>query len=73
MFFVLFGVRTKDQLVDNRVQTCEVCGWAAPQARLARTSKFTLFFIPLFPVSPTRYFLRCGHCMALRPARAAYV
>jgi hypothetical protein len=73
MFLLLFGVRTRDELVDTRVQTCEVCGWSAPQARLARTSKFTLFFVPLFPVRPAKHYLRCGHCMALRPARAAYV
>jgi hypothetical protein len=66
MFFLLFGLRTRDELVDTRVLTCEVCGWTAPQARFARSTRFTLFFVPLFPVRPRRYLLRCGHCMALR-------
>lgn len=75
MFFLLFGVRTRDDLVDTRVMTCEVCSWTAPQARFARTTKFTLFFVPLFPVAPRRFLLRCGHCMGLRAVQdlPAYV
>jgi zinc-ribbon family len=75
MFFLLFGVRTKDDLLDTRVLTCEVCGWTAPQARFARTTRFTLFFVPLFPVAPRKYLLRCGHCMSLRQIKGspAYV
>ncbi|MFC3990458.1 zinc-ribbon domain-containing protein [Actinoplanes siamensis] len=74
MFFLLFGLRTRDEIVDTTVATCEVCGWTAPQQRLARTTRFTLFFVPLFPVRPKRHLLRCGHCMALRAAhpQAAY-
>ncbi|MFI1993689.1 zinc-ribbon domain-containing protein [Actinoplanes sp. NPDC020271] len=75
MFFLLFGVRTKDDPIDTRVLTCEVCGWAAPQARFARTTRFTLFFVPLFPVAPRKSFLRCAHCMAFRQIKTipAYV
>ncbi|AGL18848.1 zinc-ribbon domain-containing protein [Actinoplanes sp. N902-109] len=68
--FLLFGLRTKDHMVATRTMTCEVCGWNAPQAVLRRTTKFTLFFIPLFPVRPSRTFLQCGHCSAYRPATA---
>ena len=73
MFFLLFGIRTRDQLVDNRVLTCEVCGWAAPQARFVRTTRFTLFFIPLFPVKPRKHLLRCAHCQALRTVEGGAV
>ncbi|GAA2713679.1 MULTISPECIES: zinc-ribbon domain-containing protein [Actinoplanes] len=72
MFFLLFGLRTRDELVDNRVMTCEMCGWNAPQARLLRTTKFTLFFVPLFPVKPRKQLLRCGHCLGLRAAAPAF-
>jgi hypothetical protein len=73
MFFLLFGVRTRDQLVDSRVLTCEICGWTAPQARFHRTTRFTLFLVPLFPVQPRKQLLRCGHCMGLRSARPVLV
>ncbi|HET8658396.1 MAG TPA: zinc-ribbon domain-containing protein [Micromonosporaceae bacterium] len=46
---------------------CEVCGHSAPQALVKRTTKFTLFFVPLFPVRPSRSYLECGHCRAFRP------
>ncbi|GIE91802.1 zinc-ribbon domain-containing protein [Actinoplanes regularis] len=69
MFFLLFGLRTRDEPVDSRVLTCEICGWNAPQTRFARTTRFTLFFIPLFPVKPRKYLLRCAHCMGVREHR----
>ena len=65
MFF-LFGLRTKDHVTGTRTMTCEVCGVQAPQTMLRRSTKFTLFFVPLFPVRPSRYFLVCGHCRAFR-------
>jgi hypothetical protein len=70
--FLLFGLSTKDHLVGTHLMTCEVCGWQAPQQLLKRTTKFTLFFIPLFPVKAARWSLVCGHCRAYRdtdPAR----
>ena len=65
MFF-LFGLRSKDRLVGTPVLNCEICGWQAPQQLLKRTTKFTLFFVPLFPVKPSRHYLVCGHCRAYR-------
>lgn len=65
---LLFGLRTKDDLVTTAVMACEVCGHRAPQSLVRRTTKFSLFFVPLFPVRPSRSYLRCGHCMAARPA-----
>jgi len=66
--FLLFGLRTRDRLIATRVMTCDVCGYSAPQALVERTTKFTLFFVPLFPVRRSRSYLECGHCSALRPA-----
>ncbi|WP_241895875.1 zinc-ribbon domain-containing protein [Jatrophihabitans sp. GAS493] len=49
---------------------CGVCHRPAPQQMLERTSKFTLFFIPLFPVAKSRY-ARCAHCGLSTPMSAA--
>ena len=65
--FLLFGLRTRDRLIATPVMTCDVCGYDAPQALVKRTTKFTLFFVPLFPVRPSRSYLECGHCRASRP------
>jgi hypothetical protein len=68
--FLLFGLRTKDYVIASGVMTCEVCGWEAAQTLLKRSTKFTLFFVPLFPVRSSRYFLQCGHCQAYRATDA---
>ena len=65
--FLLFGLRTRDRMIATRVMMCEVCGYTAPQALVRRTTKFTLFFVPLFAVRPSRSYLECGHCRAFRP------
>jgi hypothetical protein len=68
--FLLFGLRTKDHEVVTRPMACEVCGQHAAQKLVKRTTRFTLFFVPLFPVRAARWYLQCGHCWAFRPARA---
>jgi len=45
---------------------CDVCGLNAVQTVLRRSTKFTLFFIPLFPVKPSTYVMQCGHCGRIR-------
>lgn len=64
--FLLFGFRTKENLVSRRTMVCEVCGVTASQALLKRSTKFTLFFIPLFPVKPSSHHLVCAHCGTAR-------
>ncbi|WP_328477812.1 zinc ribbon domain-containing protein [Actinoplanes sp. NBC_00393] len=70
--FLLFGLRTKDHMAGTRMMICEICGWEAPQSVLRRSTKFTLFFIPLFPVKPSREYLVCGHCRGFREAGHAH-
>ena len=65
--FLLFGLRSRDRLVSTQSGTCEFCGVTAVQALVKRTTKFTLFFVPLFPVRPGRYYLDCGNCGTRRP------
>ncbi|MEU4564774.1 zinc ribbon domain-containing protein [Actinoplanes sp. NPDC023936] len=74
--FLLFGISSKDHMVGTHLMTCEICGWQAPQQLLKRTTRFTLFFIPLFPVKAAQYFLVCGHCQGFRrtdPSRLGVV
>lgn len=74
--FILFGFRTRDRLVATFSMVCEVCGVYAAQAHLKRSTKFTLFFIPLFPVRPSTHYLQCDHCGTRRridPSRYARV
>jgi ribosomal protein L44E len=63
---LLFGLRTKNYRVSVLTLVCEVCGVPAAQTLLRRATKFTLFFVPLFPVRRSTYHLECSHCGALR-------
>ncbi len=69
--FLLFGLRTRDHLISTQAGTCEFCGVTAMQALVKRATKFTLFFVPLFPVRPSRHYLDCGNCGARRPVDRA--
>ncbi|GID28692.1 zinc-ribbon domain-containing protein [Paractinoplanes brasiliensis] len=66
--FLIFGVRGKDKIVGSRLGVCEVCGATAAQTLIRRTTKFSLFFVPLFPVRPARHFVACTNCGRLRNA-----
>lgn len=65
--FLLFGLRTRDRLVATQSGTCEYCGVTAMQSLVKRSTKFTLFFVPLFPVRAGRYYLDCTNCGTRRP------
>lgn len=61
--FLLFGFRARDNVVSRRPM---VCGVNVLQTLVKRSTKFTLFFIPLFPVKRSTYYLKCGNCGAAR-------
>jgi hypothetical protein len=65
---LIFGFRSKDRIVGSRIGRCEVCGATAAQTLVRRTTKFSLFFVPLFPVRAARYFLTCTNCGRFRAA-----
>ncbi|MFF5077258.1 zinc-ribbon domain-containing protein [Actinoplanes sp. NPDC000266] len=67
MLFI-FGIRSKDTILGSRLGRCEVCGATAAQTLVRRTTKFSLFFVPLFPVRPARHFVTCTHCGRFRGA-----
>ena len=66
--FLIFGLRSKDTFLGSRLGQCEVCGATAAQSLVKRTTKFSLFFIPLFPVRAARYFVACTNCGRFRGA-----
>jgi hypothetical protein len=66
--FLIFGLRSKDTILGSRLGRCEVCGATAAQTLVRRTTKFSLFFVPLFPVRAARYFVTCTHCGRSRHA-----
>ncbi|HWO64262.1 MAG TPA: zinc-ribbon domain-containing protein [Umezawaea sp.] len=58
---VIFGVRTKVFLLTMLTLVCPRCGNPAAHPLHKAVTKFTLFFIPLFPVK-TRYSTQCTFC-----------
>ncbi len=67
MFFI-FGLRSKDSIIGSTPRHCEVCGAYAAQTVVRRTTKFSLFFVPLFPVRPARSYVTCTNCGRSRAA-----
>jgi hypothetical protein len=51
---------------------CEACGATAAQGIVKRTTKFTLFFIPLFPIKRPSYFRECTNCGVARHLEEHY-
>ena len=43
---------------------CSFCGNPSAHSLRKRVTKFTLFFIPLFPVMPAKHLLQCTFCGA---------
>ncbi len=62
MFFI-FGLRTKVSRSGVVQQVCRNCGNHAAQVVTRRSTRFTLFFVPLVPVR-TRYVQQCTFCGA---------
>ncbi|MET7706927.1 zinc-ribbon domain-containing protein [Micromonospora sp. NPDC005413] len=62
MFFI-FGLRTKVDRSGVVQQVCRHCGNHAAQVITRRSTRFTLFFIPLIPIR-TRYAQQCTFCGA---------
>lgn len=58
---IIYGYRTIVRQLAMITMVCGRCNSYAPQQVNRRTKKFTLFFIPLFPISRW-YFTRCTAC-----------
>ena len=64
--FLIFGLKTAERRIGSQIMTCEVCGVTAAQVLIRRTTKFSLFFIPLLPVKPASHYLQCTNCGTIR-------
>ena len=58
---VIFGFRTKVFVLAVVTLLCSRCGNLAAHPVHRAVTKFTLFFVPLFPVK-TRYTTQCTFC-----------
>jgi uncharacterized Zn finger protein len=58
---LIFGFRVTSALLATITYLCDRCGQPAAHHLVKRQRKFTLFFIPLFPVS-TKYTDTCTYC-----------
>ena len=61
MFLLIWGTRRYVQQLLMTMLVCNNCRNPAAHALRKFTTKFTLFFIPLFPIS-SRYNLQCTYC-----------
>ena len=59
--FVIWGWRWSAQLLERLTLVCQKCGNPAAHGLYRRVMKFTLFFIPLFPIRVV-YTLQCAFC-----------
>lgn len=60
---IIFGTRSYLQRLAMITLLCAVCGNPAAHTLRKRVVKFTLFFVPLFPIS-TKYSTQCTFCGA---------
>jgi predicted RNA-binding Zn-ribbon protein involved in translation (DUF1610 family) len=58
---LIFGFGVTQSLLATLVFVCETCGTNAAHHLVRRVRKFSLFFIPLFPIS-TSYVDTCVAC-----------
>lgn len=60
---IIFGTRGYLYTLAMITLVCGRCGNPAAHSLKKRVSKFTLFFVPLFPIS-TKYVTQCTFCGA---------
>lgn len=58
---LIFGLGVTQVLLATLVYACETCGNHAAHHLVKRVRRFSLFFIPLFPIG-TRYIDTCTAC-----------
>ncbi|WP_329109701.1 zinc ribbon domain-containing protein [Micromonospora sp. NBC_01699] len=58
--FLIFGWRTKAQLLGTVLMACRVCGQPGNLLVVREVTRLSLFFIPLIPIR-TKYVVRCAN------------
>lgn len=61
---IIFGASTKTFQLAMLNLLCGFCGNPAAHALRKRVTKFSLFFIPLFPIAPAKHSMQCTFCGA---------
>ncbi|MCE5198191.1 zinc ribbon domain-containing protein [bacterium] len=61
-FFFVFGIAPRETYIGTENRFCSYCGRETPHTIYARRMWFSLFFIPLFPVSRKQIIMRCNSC-----------
>lgn len=59
--FILFGFKTVQHPLPGRPATCQRCGRFVHHALDERSTRFTLFFIPVLTTSRS-YRITCSNC-----------
>lgn len=69
---IIFGVKTYTRLLATLSLVCPSCGQRAAQRLFENVNKFTLFFIPLFPVGTSRRMdcINCGYASKVSKEQA---
>lgn len=61
---IIFGISPKVLQLAMVNLLCGSCGNPAAHALRKRITRFSLFFIPLFPIAPAKHSLQCTFCGA---------
>ncbi|GAA2103985.1 hypothetical protein GCM10009801_79320 [Streptomyces albiaxialis] len=61
---IIFGTSSKTLQLAMLNLLCGFCGNPSAHALRKRVTKFSLFFIPLFPIAPAKHSLQCTFCGA---------
>ncbi|MGW8377888.1 zinc-ribbon domain-containing protein [Streptomyces sp. ODS28] len=59
---IIFGTSSKVMQLAMLNLLCGFCGNPSAHALRKRVTKFSLFFIPLFPIAPAKHSLQCTFC-----------
>lgn len=61
-FFAIIGIVPKERVIRQEMLPCPMCARQTLHEVVERRLWFTLFFLPLFPVSSKRTYTRCSEC-----------
>jgi hypothetical protein len=72
--FLLFGTRTSEAVINVVSFVCAYCNTMAEQHVVKRSTKVTLFFVPLIPISSSHVNVctRCGGSTTLTAAQVRH-
>ncbi|MCF6523252.1 zinc-ribbon domain-containing protein [Streptomyces sp. JJ36] len=61
---IIFGTSSKTYQLAIVNLLCGFCGNPAAHALRKRVTRFSLFFVPLFPIAPAKHSMQCTFCGA---------